>query len=405
MRYRNYNHETDKEAMFRIANEIGWVSKKENFWLNECIPQSRTIVSELNGSVECFVTSILGGYNYNGTRLNLSAVAGVGTGIVARKQRLASRLTASKVALDALDGADVSGLGFFEQGYYNQLGFGNNPYEHMIWFSPSNLKLEREIPVPVRLDLSHATEIHELRINRLQMHGNAYLSEVATKADLQDNENYQGYGFRDDNGMLTHLIWIYGRGREHGPYTTYLIYQTYEQLLDLLALIKSFGDQINIVRIVEPPGIQFQDFLKKPFTYNRITHGSKFQNFSRASCWSQLRIVNLERCVSVMKTVKPVNFNLELSDPISKYIPEEIAWRGVGGEYTIDLSGKSHLKEGFTDGLPTMKATINAFTRLWSGALKATQLSVSDDLEAPKELLEKLDYAINLPQPHYDWDF
>jgi hypothetical protein len=78
---------------------------------------------------------------------------------------------------------------------------------------------------------------------------------------------------------LTHFIWIYGLGKEHGPYRVNLtVYRSREQLRELLALIKSFGDQIDLVRMFEPPDVQLQDFLERPFQMRRMTEKAKNEN-------------------------------------------------------------------------------------------------------------------------------
>ena len=55
--------------------------------------------------------------------------------------------------------------------------------------------------------------------------------------------------------------------------------------------------------------------------------------------------------------------------------------------------------------LPTLKASVGAFTRLWLGVLSANGLAVTDQLSGPPDLLGELDRAFLLPQPHPDWDF
>jgi predicted acetyltransferase len=72
--------------------------------------------------------------------LPMSCVAAVTTSRVARKQGFAARLTAKAIAADAADGALVSALGMFEQGFYNRLGFGTGCYEHLVWFNPAALR-------------------------------------------------------------------------------------------------------------------------------------------------------------------------------------------------------------------------------------------------------------------------
>ncbi len=41
---------------------------------------------------------------------------------------------------EAIDGgAELAGLGMFEQGFYNKLGFGTLAYENWVSFDPANL--------------------------------------------------------------------------------------------------------------------------------------------------------------------------------------------------------------------------------------------------------------------------
>jgi len=77
----------------------------------------------------------------------------------------------------------------------------------------------------------------------------------------------------------------------------------------------------------------------------------------------------------------------------------------VGGEYIVSLGHDSGAEPGCDEALPTCTASVNAFTRLWLGVRSATSLSVTDDLSGPKELLEELDWAFRLPEPHPDWEF
>jgi len=55
--------------------------------------------------------------------------------------------------------------------------------------------------------------------------------------------------------------------------------------------------------------------------------------------------------------------------------------------------------------LPTMTASVNAFTRLWLGVRPASSLRFTDDLDAPAGLIETLDSVLRLPAPRPDWDF
>ena len=198
---------------------------------------------------------------------------------------------------------------------------------------------------------------------------------------------------------------MFGKGKEHGPFEMRLIYQNYDHFLDLLALVKSFGEQIYAVKILEPTGIQFQDFLDKPVKNRGLSAKGKYENYMKATCWWQMRILNLENCISKTKAITNAKFNLKLNDPISKYLEDKSKWKGISGDYIVSLGKRSNVKKGFDKDLMTMEAGVGAFSRLWSGGLKATELSFSDELKAPKKLLSQLDKAICLPKPHYDWEF
>jgi len=77
----------------------------------------------------------------------------------------------------------------------------------------------------------------------------------------------------------------------------------------------------------------------------------------------------------------------------------------VAGEYVIQLGEESSAKPGRDESLPTLNASVNAFTRLWLGVRAASVLSWSDDLSGPQELLTQLDRVLCLPSPQVDWDF
>ena len=74
------------------------------------------------------------------------------------------------------------------------------------------------------------------------------------------SEDAFGLGF-DTNGKLSHFIWVTTK-EAHGPYRVeWLGYENGEQLIELLALLKSLSDQLYSVKMVEPPEIQVQSLL------------------------------------------------------------------------------------------------------------------------------------------------
>ncbi len=185
-----------------------------------------------------------------------------------------------------------------------------------------------------------------------------------------------------------------------------MVYRNYEQFLELLALLRSLGEQVHLISMIEPPHVQFQDFLEKPLQLRRITEKSDYQNSIKALAYWQMRVCDLEACLS--KTVlrgEDVRFNLILKDPIADFLDDDFEWRGISGDYIINLGRESHAERKLDDTVPTMHASVGAFTRMWLGVSSATVLSVSDDLSAPVELLRQLDDLLRLPCPTPDWGF
>jgi hypothetical protein len=135
---------------------------------------------------------------------------------------------------------------------------------------------------------------------------------------------------------------------------------------------------------------------------NGNAHGTGIEAYA----WWQMRICDLSACLA--QTRLPwgeLRFNLRLSDPIEKYLDEKLAWRGVAGAYVVTLGAQSAAERGYDAALPTLTASVNAFTRLWLGVRPATGLAVSDDLQGPPELLEALNEVLRIASPKPDWDF
>ena len=408
MNYRNYDPKKDKEAVHQIWLEVGWIEKSNSKPMDAMIEGGRTIVVDINDRPECLVVSWMGDIDYLGELLPFSCIAGVTTSLIARQQKIAARLTATRIALDAIDGAAVCGLGMFEQGYYDKLGYGTCNYENMIKFAPKLLNVDVKPRVPIRLSVDDWERMHAARLKRKRYHGSVSATDASpTRAEMIWPRSGFGLGYCDDSGELTHCLWMIGMGKENGPYSIeWMIYRNYEQLVELLALLKSFGDQIRLVTLAEPPAIQFQDFLSTPFYYRSISEKSRFENTVRASAWRQMRICDLEKCLSATHLPgEDIRFNLVLTDPIEKYLDDDIEWRGIAGNYVVSLGQNSGAERGASEQLPTMKASVGAFTRLWYGILSASVLSCSDDLSAPSDLISMLDRKIRLPRPNVDWDF
>ena len=409
MEYRNYDPTKDKDAVHRIWREIGWLEKGKEELVDLFVECGRALVADLDGEAECLVISAPGTIRYLDEDLPFSCITGVITSRIARKQGLASGLTAHIVAADAAEGALVSGLGMFEQGYYDQLGFGSGGYEHWVNFDPSSLNVEVKPRVPRRITTEDWEKAHAARLARFRGHGACNLAPPEiTKAEMLWTENGFGLGYYDGpDGELTHYIWYGVKDVEPGPYyVNWMAFQTSDQFLELMALIKSLGDQVRLVRMREPQGIQFQDLLEQPFKQRQVSEKSRFESNMRASAYWQMRVCDLPGCMArTHLRGDEVRFNLRLTDPIERFLDDSAPWRGVAGDYVVTLGTSSNAEPGVDAALPTLTASAGAFTRLWLGVRPATGLAVTDALSGPRELLRALDCALRLPDPKPDWDF
>lgn len=410
MIHRKYDPERDMEACYRIWREVGWIENKEqqkamDIFLSGC----RALVCDLNDSAEALVVSTPGFVRYLEKDVSLCAVCGVTTGYAGRRRGLAGKLTAELIALDAAEGTEIAGLGIFDQGYYDKLGFGTGPYETVISFDPASLDLNVNPPPPIRLTKDDWDLVHRSRLKRMRFHGNTSLSRgEITRAEMEWSKNGFGLGYMDPDGeLLSHYFWCGTVMGEHGPYTIqWMCYRNYFQFLELMGLIKNLGDQVHLVKLSEPASVQIQDLLKTPFRKRRKTEKSKYENACKAMAYWQIRICNLESCIG--KTVlqgNPVTFNLVLRDPIEKYLDDDAPWHGISGDYIVTLGPESHAEKGHNRTLPLLEASTGAFSRMWIGARPPSGLRVTDDLEGSEELIRKLDRLLLLPNPRIDWEY
>jgi hypothetical protein len=408
MTYRAYDEERDREAAHRIWRETGWLEEGQEGAMDIFLRAGRAMVAEVNGEAECLVASAPGEMRYLDETLPFAAVTAVTTSRVARKQGYARELTARIVAADAADGALVSGLGMFEQGFYNQLGFGTGSYEHWVSFDPARLRLEVQARVPQRVTADDSQAVHAALLARRRVHGSvAFAPPEMVEGEMRWPKNGFGLGYYDGpKSELTHFLWGRAKG-EYGPYSVgYMAYRTLDQFLELMALLRNLGDQVRLVRMREPPGVQLQDLIAQPFKQRQITERGQFEARMSAAAYWQVRICDLAGCLAhTHLRGGPVRFNLEVSDPVGHYLGEGPPWRGIGGDYVVQLGETSDAVEGQDALLPTLRASVGAFTRLWLGVAPAGGLAATDELDGPPELLADLEDVLRLPVPRVDWDF
>lgn len=411
MNYRSYNPKTDKAACHRIWQETGWIDyddKDDAKHLNAFLAESDVLVADIAGEAECLVAAAPGSIRHLQTDVSMYIVAAVTTSYVGRKQGFASKLTAKLIADAAESGMETSALGMFEQGFYSRLGFGTGPYEHFVCFEPSRIIVDKPFRTPVRVGIKDYKDCHQAMMNRWQTHGAAKVFPLKhLKAEMGWTEQGFGLGYRDSKGVLTHFIWGESKD-EHGPYKiTMLAYQNRDQLLELFSLIKSLGDQVYSIEMIEPASVQLQDLIISPFRGQFRSERSEFQEYNRAEAFWQLRINNLTACMAKTHLSKrpTLSFNLSLSDPISTYLEADQHWQGLSGDYTIHLGETCEAISGHSKNLPLMNASVGAFSRLWIGSASANAIATADDLKAEQSLLDQLDQTLALPLPKVGWEF
>jgi len=405
--FRDYEPEKDLEAAIRIWKEVGWLDKGDEEAFGWYMEGSRGMMADVDGTPECYVLMTDGAIRYLDVDLPLNAVTGVTTGRVARRLGIARRLLARAMAAEARRGAAVSALGVFEQGFYDALGYGTGTYSYRASLDPSQLRTTRRPRVPVRLGADDWQDVHAARLARRRVHGSCNLLPPGiTRMEMSDREKGFGMGYRDGpDDALTHYVWCHAEHMERGPYSAELAFRTADQMDELLALLKTLADQVVLVRLREPPGVMMQDWLNRPFRHMSLTEDGKHEVKMTAAAYWQVRIMDLAACLAGTHLVGPsVTFNLALSDPFERF-GQEAGWSGIGGDHVVTLGPESLCRPGSDSDLPTLRASVNAFSRMWLGVRPATGLAMTDDLAGPDDLLHRLDEVLRLPEPQPDWDF
>ena len=404
-----YVHERDFKAVRRIHFEVGWLEDdKDAKAFEKAAPHFDGVIFPIDGKAECAVLTTPGAMRYLDTDLDMTAVMGVTTSRIARKLGAAGRLTAHSLSTAAANGSEIAVLGMFEQGFYDRLGFGTGAYSRYLRFDPTTLTVSNAFRTPQRLTKKHWRQAHQAMVERKRGHGGCVLHKPEMlRFDLSVWPNPVALGYRDgEDGALSHFFWGSAKD-EHGPYRIgAYAYQNAQQLFELLALAKSLGDQVVSFAMEEPPEIQMQDLLREPFRHRGLAEGSNHAGYHRTYAYWQARILDLPKCMGKTRLdAEPVTFNLRLTDPIAAYLDDDAAWQGVAGDYTVTLGEESAAEPGQSKGLPTLAASVGAFTRMWLGVRSASSLALTDDLNANEELLRNLDRALRLPPPHLGWDF
>ena len=99
-----------------------------------------------------------------------------------------------------------------------------------------------------------------------------------------------------------------------------------------------------------------------------------------------------------------LRFNLIITDPLPKRMPQESAWEGADGRWVVTVSERCGAQRGHDPTLPLLTASVGGFSRFWVGAATAAALSLDNSFVGDAALLSELDSRWRLPQPCVDWD-
>lgn len=412
-KFRALQGASDQAEVKRIWREVGWITDAQcDKALELGFSAGNWAVAEVSGGVECSVQTVAGTMALKRTPLPTCVVAAVTTGRLGRGQALAQRLTARQVALAAMQGDAVATLGMFDQGFYDKLGFGTGGYTQEFQIDPGALDVPYPSSQPQRLTMQDHAAMHAALSAHPRNHGSVSIPSPAffySHLAFEEESNF-GLGFYTDS-VLTHFIWLRPKG-ENGPYfVRWMGYQNGAQLIELLGLLRSLADQVYAIALMEPPEIQLQSILQRPFRHMQTTKHSDFAGRQKVDAWYQLRILDIPQCVAaIVWQGTPAKFVLDVTDPIEtilrdQAVADSVSWFGVAGRYLVELGATSKATRiDATDAAaaPVMRCSVNALSRLLWGVNLPSYLPNSDDLQAPASLLLALD-PIFAERPHPFW--
>ncbi len=409
-----YDPERHHRDIVRIWEECGWIERGNAELasaLSTFAAAHRSWVLEADGAAEVAVFLADGVMRCFDSDLPFSAVTAVTAGLVYRQRGGAGRLLARALAQDAAAGKVVAGLGVFDIGFYDRLGFGTGCYEKWYQFDPGDLRVPRLDRAPQRLTIADAEHIHASRCATPARHGDCYLTDPRlTSSEMILEKGGFGLGFREGN-EISHHIWFQAEDLEKSTWRVlWYSYRTKRQFIELLSLIASFRDQVRSVYIHEPSWMQIQELVDRPFRAEVIRRGTDQPSLINADAYWQARILDVPRAVAAIPGANDeVQFSLNLSDPIDRHLTADAdPWTGCAGQYQVKLGAEPSAKrvsDRSDKSLQTLSCSIGSFTRLWLGVVEPQTLKALGEIDAPEELIDDLARCLPTIRPQRSWDF
>jgi predicted acetyltransferase len=365
---RDFDIEKDMLSVQRIWREIGWSdSERTDQAMTALFETGTTSVGLVHDEVECSVQAQTGTMRLDHEDLPLCVIAAVTTSRVARGLSLAQQLTARELAKGQRRGEAVAVLGMFDQGFYNKLGFGTGAYINEFRVDPNQFDISLKPRTPRRLSAHDSDAMLASLMARPPLHGNVVINQShCFKAELSMEEGF-GLGFYEGE-RLTHFVWM----KPH---------------------------------MMEPPHVQLQSMLKRPFRSQAVAEEGKYAAEQSASAWYQLRVLDIPACINALSYKGPdLAFRLNVEDPVDGILAGDGSWRPVGGSFDVALGQQASVNVAKNETLPALTCSINTLSRLIWGVAPASSLAISDGLQAPISLLTALD-GVFTPNPKPGWNF
>ena len=166
------------------------------------------MVGVVDGSAEALGHWVPGGIRHLDRDVSMAAIAAITTGPLARQHHFATRITARCLTEAAEEGFASAGLGIFDQGFYDRLGFGTGSYDYFAVFDPAQLNVPTPTRTPERLTIDDYEDIHAALHNRHRDHGSAVLDPPEMgRAELAWAEKPPSWAISAWIGM--YLPWIF----------------------------------------------------------------------------------------------------------------------------------------------------------------------------------------------------
>lgn len=462
MEFRVVNAKPDLEQLKLLWKDAAWDAELEDYEaaLRHLIPHTHSLVADDDRGIAAVVASMGGEFQFLESSLPMSVVLSVLSAAHARRQGHSAELLTILLQQEQTRGAVVAVLGAFDQGYYDKLGFGTGGYDPVMVMNPAALR----IPSHARRALDHPS----VRIRRItnadsealfaswvrhkRYHGACTAKNVGFVSAMMHGMAGQGFGLAicEGSGTNEHIAaHFFGKRLGEGKLDIlWACADTPARYLQLLEVIHRLSDQLEQVKLTPPPYIALHDLLARPLRDGIVHTGHPFDD---ALLW-QLRILDIPRAIHAVRLpiAETVHFTLRITDPVEKYAPAD--WTGCAGDYAVQLGEESRCvplksqgeswgnaqqgewgetREGAwsesrgntqggargntqdnaqdnaqeAQGEAVLDASIGAFSRFWSGALRPSALSHSDHFHASEELIAQLERVYSVPTPFRMWEF